>query len=462
MDVTTRKRAEAHDRLLTTALESSTSAVLLSDRQGYIEWANPAFASMTGYELSEVLGQSPRWLNAGVKDADCSRSIWDTAVLAGSAWHGELTNCRKDGSLYSEEMTITPVRDDVGEITHFVAIKQDVTARKQSEHELARQAAIVTSSHDAIFASTLDGTVTTWNRGAERLYGYTAGRMIGQSLTRLVPVELREELTCHLAGIARGTSVEYFETVRVREDGSRFDVSISMSPILDVAGLTTGAATIQRDITAQRQAQNALRERESQLNEAQRVAHLGSWEIDLGTQQMRYSDEHFRIFGLEPSSTGSIAFEDAFKYVHADDYALVAQAVMDAIATKSAYSMELRIIRADGDLRWVHSRGAYVPDPTGGPGRVVGTGQDITERRHLEAGHTAARDATREAPRNVHAPIRARSAWSCRDRAANHRQSIGRGAARVRQKPMSSSSRSAPSAPREPAIASRKMTQTLH
>jgi diguanylate cyclase (GGDEF)-like protein/PAS domain S-box-containing protein len=421
MDITTRKRAEAHDRLLTTALESSTSAVLLSDRQGYVEWANPAFTSMTGYTLSEVLGKSPRLLNSGGLDGDVSQSMWDTVVMAGSAWHGELTNRRKDGSLYTEEMTITPVRDDSGEITHFVAIKQDVTARKQSEKELARLAAIVTSSGDAIFACTLDGTVTTWNRGAERLYGYTAGRMIGQSLACLVPPERSEELTRHLAGIANGISVEHFETVRLREDGSRFDVSISMSPILDVAGQTTGAATIQRDITEQRQAQDALRERESQLNDAQRVAHLGSWEVDLATQRMRYSDEHFRIFGLEPSSTGIIAFEDAFRYVHPDDYAVVAQAVMNAITAQSSYSMELRIIRADGGLRWVQSRGAYVPDSTGGPGRVVGTGQDITERRHLEAEQSEARDGALEAPRariellpaaggEFHAPIRARSA----------------------------------------------------
>jgi PAS domain S-box-containing protein len=245
--------------------------------------------------------------------------------------------------------------------------------------------------------------------------------MIGQSLACLVPPERSEELTRHLAGIANGISVEHFETVRLREDGSRFDVSISMSPILDVAGQTTGAATIQRDITEQRQAQDALRERESQLNDAQRVAHLGSWEVDLATQRMRYSDEHFRIFGLEPSSTGIIAFEDAFRYVHPDDYAVVAQAVMNAITAQSSYSMELRIIRADGGLRWVQSRGAYVPDSTGGPDRVVGTGQDITERRHLEAEQSEARDGALEAPRariellpaaggEFHAPIRARSA----------------------------------------------------
>ena len=129
-------------RLQSAALESAGSEVVITDRNGTIEWVNPAFTVLTGHTREESLGRNPRELvRSGRHSRDFYRNLWDT-ILAGQVWRGELVNRRKDGSLYTEEQTITPVRDEQAEITHFVAIKQDITARKQHERELEIVAAV--------------------------------------------------------------------------------------------------------------------------------------------------------------------------------------------------------------------------------------------------------------------------------------------------------------------------------
>ncbi|MCL4522571.1 MAG: response regulator [Acidobacteria bacterium] len=136
-DISERKKAEVKLRLQAAALESAANAILLSSRQGEISWVNPAFTRLTGYTAEECIGQHTRVLKSGVHPPELYKRMWET-ILAGQVWHGEMTNRRKDGSLYDEEMTITPVRNAGGEVEHFVAIKQDVTARKRAEEEIRK------------------------------------------------------------------------------------------------------------------------------------------------------------------------------------------------------------------------------------------------------------------------------------------------------------------------------------
>jgi two-component system sensor histidine kinase/response regulator len=137
-DITQRRINERILRLQATALESAANAIVITDHEGIITWANPAFTRLTGYSLEEARGQNPRVLKSGKHEPGFYQNLWET-VLAGEIWHEEIINKRKDGSLYTEEMTITPVHDTRGEITHFIAIKQDITERKQAEEQLERR-----------------------------------------------------------------------------------------------------------------------------------------------------------------------------------------------------------------------------------------------------------------------------------------------------------------------------------
>jgi diguanylate cyclase (GGDEF)-like protein/PAS domain S-box-containing protein len=143
-DITERRRQEDRIRLLQTALESAANAVAITDRQGVIEWVNGAFTRLTGYSFEEAVGQTPRLLKSGSQSQAFYREMWGT-IKGGEAWRGEMLNRRKDGSLYAEEQTITPVTDGQGRITHFVAIKLDISDRRQQEERVLHLA-----MHDAL------------------------------------------------------------------------------------------------------------------------------------------------------------------------------------------------------------------------------------------------------------------------------------------------------------------------
>ena len=138
-----RKRAEQQVILQATALESAANAIVITDREGAIQWVNPAFSTLTGYSAQEALAHNPRDLvNSGIHDQSFFENLWNT-ILDGQVWHGEITNRRKDGTLYHEEQTITPVRDAQGTITHFVAIKQDISERRQREELIRARLALL-------------------------------------------------------------------------------------------------------------------------------------------------------------------------------------------------------------------------------------------------------------------------------------------------------------------------------
>lgn len=165
-----RRMQEERLRLQSTALDAAANAVVITDREGTIRWVNPAFTQLTGYSAEEAIGQTPRILKSGKHDATFYRHLWET-ILAGKVWHGEIINRRRDGSLYTEEMTITPVRDARGNITHFIAIKQDITARKRAEEEVLRRHRLL----EALNAIVLEATAM---RDLETLASLVTNRVL--------------------------------------------------------------------------------------------------------------------------------------------------------------------------------------------------------------------------------------------------------------------------------------------
>ncbi|MBI4590697.1 MAG: PAS domain S-box protein, partial [Candidatus Rokubacteria bacterium] len=142
-DVTERKRVEEQRRIQSAALEAAASGIVITDRDGTIIWVNPAFTGMTGHTAGQAIGQTPRILTSGQHDPTFYKNLWE-AILSGEVWHGEIINRRKDGSLYAEDQTITPVRDPHGEISHFVAIKQDITERQRLQEQLVQSEKLAT------------------------------------------------------------------------------------------------------------------------------------------------------------------------------------------------------------------------------------------------------------------------------------------------------------------------------
>lgn len=178
------------------------------------------------------------------------------AALAGETCSAEVSS--PDGERWYQ-VDVGPLRDGEGEIVGGVSLAADITERKQAQEVAAQLAAIIESSDDAVVGKTLDGKIVSWNRGAERMYGYAAEVAIGRQISFLCPPDREDEIPGILARLGRGDRVEHFETVREREDGSRVDVSLTVSPVLDAAGKVVGASTIARDVSDRKRTDEKLR-----------------------------------------------------------------------------------------------------------------------------------------------------------------------------------------------------------
>jgi PAS domain S-box-containing protein len=161
---------------------------------------------------------------------------------------------RPDGTRLAFMPYPTPLHDESGRLVGGINLLVDLRDRRRSEEDAARLAAIVSSSDDAIISKTLKGHITTWNAGAQRIFGYSAEEMIGRPITTIIPVELHDEEKDIIARISRGERIEHFETVRLAKDGRRIDISLTVSPMRDSAGRVIGASKVARDISDRRRA----------------------------------------------------------------------------------------------------------------------------------------------------------------------------------------------------------------
>ena len=204
---------------------------------------------------------------------------------------------RPDGSRITVIVNIRPLKSDRGEILGAINCFVDITERKQAEDVRARLAAIVESSDDAMISKTLDGIITTWNKGAERLLGYTAEEAIGRNITLIIPVDRLQEEAEILEQLRHDERIEHFETVRKRKDGSMLEVSLTISPLKDSSGRVVGASKVARDITEKKVAERALQQAHDHLESMveKRTASVRQLSLRLLTVQ----DEEHRSIARE-------------------------------------------------------------------------------------------------------------------------------------------------------------------
>lgn len=289
-----------------------------------------------------------------------------------------------------------PVRDpDTGKIIAGALTFQDVTAQKAAQREQALLAAIVNASDDAIIRKELDGTITHWNPAAERMYGYAAAEMVGQHARVLVPEALAGEEARLISHAARGKRIRALETVRLGKGGRRMDVSLTLTLIRDEKGRPDAVSSIERDITERKRVDLELMTSRRDLELATTAGEVGIWIYDLPAGTSTWNAQLYYMLGLKPRRGPEPG--DAFmKFIHPEDRKESLENLDRLIREKDHFSLEFRIVRPDGKVRWLIGKGRVDRDANGVPVFMRGINIDVTDRRMAENALAASRNELAE------------------------------------------------------------------
>jgi PAS domain S-box-containing protein len=262
-----RQLALTQGEWLRVALNSIGDAVIATDAQGAVLLMNPVAEELTGWTTAEAKGRPLKEIFPIVNERtrqpaeDPCDKVLSTGRIVGLANHTVLIS--RHGSERPIDDSAAPIINEAGEILGVVLVFRDATEIRRAQENAERLAAIVEHSEDAIIGKDLNGTITSWNAAAERLYGFTPQEAVGQPITLIVPSDRQAELKTIMERLIRGERVEHLETIRLKKDGTRTDVSLTVSPIKNVYGEVIGASKIARDIGERKRTEEALRTSEA-------------------------------------------------------------------------------------------------------------------------------------------------------------------------------------------------------
>ncbi len=383
-DIGERKRAEEaleeSEQRYRSLFDHHPDAVYAFDLKGCFLSANPACERLTGYTAGELSRMS---YVPFIVPEDLERTMRHFEGAArGEPQNYEIAITDKRGRRVELNVTNLPMVV-AGEIVGVYGIAKDVTERKRAEEVRSRLATIVESSEDAIVSRAADGTIISWNGGAENLYGYAAEEVVGRSNAFLYPPEHPREMAEILEKIQRGETIRQYETVRVAKDGRRVDVSLTVSPTMDTSGNVVGDSGIARDITERKRAEDELRAVYRRHRETIDSAEAIIWRGDARTLRFTFVSHQAEAILRYPAARWIAEPTFWTEHMHPDDREWALAFCEAATAEKRAHTFEYRMVAADGRVVWLRDS-VHVVVKDGVPTELIGVMTDVTERRALE------------------------------------------------------------------------------
>ena len=352
------------------------------DMDGFIINANENFLTLFGFTLQDIIGKHHRiFVEPNYSESHEYTWLWES-VKNGATKTEEIKCLSKSGkeiwllSNYSREF------DTTREVYKVVKFALDITDQKQEQARNLLLSSIVTSSNDAIISKTLEGIITSWNVGAEKLYGFTANEARGKHISIVFPEQNLAEEAKIIAKIKRGEKVAYYDAKRLTKDGRLVDVSLMISPVYDTKGTIIGASKIAHDITGIKEIQKKLQESEERYDLAVRGMSVGLWDWNVQTGELYWSDKFKEIIGIDKDFKGT--YEEFSSRLHPEDKESTEKVLFNHIENKTPYNVEYRFRRTEGNYTWIHATGQAQWDESGKAMRMAGSVDDISEKKQAE------------------------------------------------------------------------------
>lgn len=386
LDVTQQKQEELRLKLFKSVVTHTNDIIVVTEAEPFDEpgprivFINEAYTKVTGYTFEEVIGNSPRLLQ-GAKTDKAKVKKFGEAIRQWKPAEITVLNYKKNGEEMWMNISVTPVADEKGWYTHWVAIQRDVTAQRQEEERKALFVSIVDSSDDAIISKTLDSIITSWNKGAEKIFSYTPEEVIGKNISLIIPEYLLDEEKGIIEKIKRGEAFEHYETERLKKDGSVISVSLTVSPLHNIEGNIIGASNVTRDITERKKAETAIRESNERYDLVAKATHDSIWDWDITTGVVTRTGEGFKsLFGYD-NSQGKDYGLSWIKLVHPNDLPGLKALHKEVLNNPNEYYLEVeyRFLRADGNYAYVYDKGYVIRNEEGKAVRMIGATKDITD-----------------------------------------------------------------------------------
>ncbi len=428
VDHSERQAMEQRLRKLSMVAERTWNGVVVANRDGLIEWVNAGFTRLTGYTLDEVMGRRPGKFLQGPGTDPATVALMRERLARFEPFHAEVLNYTKAGQSYWVDIDVQPMRDEAGVVTHLMAIETDITERKAAEaaqaavrvkleQSLSMLQVVLDGTEHSVIATDAKGNITFFNRGAERMLGWTASEMVGvrspavlhdpmevvahaRHFTQVLGTAIEPGFDVFVELARRGRS-ETREWTYVRKDGSRLVVALTVTALRGPGGEVHGFLGVASDVTAQRQVEVARREYIERLVKLSR--HLPGVVYQFqrfpdGRSCFPWASEGLReIYGVDPEDVRLDATK-AFARLHPDDLEDVTASITRSATTLGRWEHEYRVRQDAGRVRWLLGTATPEPQPDGS---VLWHGyiSDNTERKAFEAELVRAREAALDASR---------------------------------------------------------------
>ena len=401
-DITERKTNEEKIAIFSHAVEQSQVSVVITDSKGIIEYVNSKFCHITGYSKEESIGQNSRILKSGETSPEDYKYLWKT-ITSGKDWTGEFVNLKKNGESYLEYASITPITNDRGRITHFIAIKEDITEIRKATARIRTLSAVVEENPLMVLITNEKYKIEYANKQFLTFFGYSKEDILDRIAWIFNPKHWDHKTYQSMLESVNNGEVWQAESINRKKDGSAFFEKVKVFPLVNKKRGATNYIIIAEDITKEKQivddlikakelaeksesdlrkAQNEIQRNEKLLQEVETISKVGGWEYMVKTKQSYWTPEVYRIYDLDTNVVID-HLKHSLKYYSINDVAIITAAFKRCLQEGIGYDFEFQIITELGNEKWIRAKAQPILENKQVV-RIIGSLGDISAHKRIE------------------------------------------------------------------------------